>query len=101
MSGRPTQEVDHHLTAHANEHRDGDHQQEQPNHEAGDTKPDGGRAEGAEEDDEGQDGCGRAVNGSGGVTDAVEVHVAAWREGLVGFGRAVFVHQVLHETHHV
>ena len=101
VPGRTAQEVDHHLTTHAHQHGNGDHEYEQTNHESSDTKADGGRAEGAEEDDEWQDRCGRAVDGGSGVTDAVEVHVASWREGLVGFGRAVFVDEVLHEAHHV
>ena len=101
MPGRTAQEVDHHLTAHANEHGDGDHENEQSDHEPRNTETDGGGAQRAEEDNERENSGRRAVNGSRSITDAVEVHVSPRREGLVGFGRAVLVNQVLDETHHV
>ena len=94
-----SQEVDHDLPAHAHKHGDGDHQNEQTDHQASNAESNGGRAERAEEDDERQHGGGGAVNGRCGVADAVEVHVASWREGVVGLGGAVLVNEVLNEAH--
>ena len=101
MSGCTAQEVDHHLTAHANEHGDGDHENEQSDHEPRNTETDGGGAERAEEDNEWENSSRRAVNGGRSIADAVEVHVSTRRKGLVGFGRAVLVDEVLDEAHHV
>ena len=101
MTGCSSQEVDHHLTTHAHQHGDGDHQNQQTDHQASDAEANSGRTERAQEDDEREDRCRRAVNGGCSVADTVEVHVATWRKGLIGLRGAVFVDEVLNEAHHV